>query len=121
MNKLIQDQLNKVKVANIPPYSSTDTEIVIPKNINNVINLDSLQVGHYYKIVVAEYIIKPFEGFTLHDNWNKGIIPTDNQMNAEIVQFMGKMVYINALGINDNKPWTGWLPIKSILKFERLE
>lgn len=121
MNEIIKEQLKKVKIAAIPAYSESDGEITIPKSTGRNLNPDLLQVGHYYRIVVAEYIVKPFEGFTLHDNWNQGRIPTDRQMSVEILQLMGKMVCINALGINDRKPWTGWLPIKSVLKFEEIE
>ena len=56
----------------------------------------------------------PFEGFTLHDNWNNGIVPTDVQMNAEILKIMGKMIQVHCIGKNDGNSWDGWLPIKSV-------
>ena len=121
MNEIIKEQLKKVKIAAIPAYSESDGEIIIPKSTGRNLNPDLLQVGHYYRIIVAEYIVKPFEGFTLHDNWNQGRIPTDRQMSVEILQLMGKRVYISALGIYDRTQWTGWLPIKSVLKFEEIE
>ena len=35
-------------------------------------------------------------------------------MKIKVDQIMGKMIKVKAVGINDNKPWVGWLPRKSI-------
>jgi hypothetical protein len=69
--------------------------------------------NHIYQITVADYIIHPYEGFTLHENWNNGIKPTCNSMQIEVDKTMGKMIHVKALG-DDGLMWTGWLPKKSI-------
>ena len=121
MNKIIEDQLKKVKVVKIPHYDDSTTEILIKKSDSgSAPNPDELVEGKYYTIVVANYIVNPFDGFTLHDNWNNGIKPTDIRMNIEVLQIIGKMVKVNAIGVTDKKPWSGWLPQKSILSFEEI-
>ena len=122
MNKFIKEQLKKVKIAKIPAFDDDTTELIIDKVSEvDIKSLDTLSVGKCYRIVVADYIIRPFDGFTLHDNWNQGIVPTDPTMNIEVIQVMGKMVKVNAVGVVDNKLWSGWLPQKSILHFEELD
>lgn len=119
MYKIIEEQLKKCKVAEIPSYGDNTTEIIIPKNNEAQVKNDLL-LDHYYKIEVEDYIIKPYEGFTLHDNWNYGIIPKDKIMNCEIVQIMGKMVKVNAVGSDSDNSWSGWLPRKSFKVIEEL-
>lgn len=116
MNKFILNQLKKIRFANLPDYNDDTTEIFIPKQTNEV----SLEEGKCYIIEVENYIIKPYEGFTLHDNWNKGIVPKHKFMKCEVCQIMGKMIRIDAIGYDwENKEdildsWSGWLPIKSV-------
>lgn len=78
------------------------------------------QVGHCYSVEVESYIVHPFEGFTLHDNWNNGIAPTDIRMNMEVLQILGKMIQVHCIGQTDRKLWDGWLPIKSVRIFREL-
>ena len=114
MNKFIFDQLKKCKIAQLPEYDENTTHIIIPKVGSKVNIINDLNINQNYLIIVEEYIIKPYNGFTLHDNWNNGIIPTDKQMEIKVEQIMGKMVKVSAVGYNDRKPWNGWLPRKSI-------
>lgn len=120
MNSIIYDQLKKCKIAKIPEFDDNTTEITISKNsVKNIISND-LILNHYYKIEVEDYIIKPYTGFTLHDNWNNGIIPKDKVMNCEIIQIMGKMVKVEAVGVDTNNQWSGWLPRKSFRVLEEI-
>jgi len=112
MDKSIKEQLAKCRVIAVPKYKDSDTEIVFGKQDKE--RDAGLQVSHCYEIRVDDYIIHPYSGFTLHDNWNKGVIPTDFEMNAEIMQILGKMIKIHAIGKNDGMQWEGWIPIKSM-------
>jgi len=113
MNKFIKEQLSKCKMV-LPSWDDSTIQLIIPKNSpKQVEKLVDFQEGLCYNIIVEDYIIHPYVGFTLHDNWNKGIAPTDKEMNCVVLKIMGKMVQINATGVNDNSQWTGWLPIKS--------
>ena len=90
MNKIVEDQLKKVKVAQLPPYDETTLHLSIPK-VNTVVNTEFV-VGAYYIIQLDDYLIKPYEGFTLHDNWNKGVAPKHNCLRVMVLQTMGKMI-----------------------------
>lgn len=108
MNKFIKEQLNKCKVADIPEFNDSTTTLLIKQKTKPNFNESGECI-----IEVEDYIIHPYPGFTLHDNWNSGIVPTDKQMKVIIVQDMGKMIKVKGVGINDNKAWGGWLPKKS--------
>ena len=68
--------------------------------------------GHYYMIEVENYIVHPYDGFTLHQQWNNNIAPSSNKMHVVVTQLMDKMVKVDGF-CDDNKDWCGWLPIKS--------
>lgn len=125
MNKWIKEQLKKCKVAEIPEFSDETTLIVIKKScgqsLNSVQSVEDIIVGHFYKIEVENYIINPYPGFALHDDWNQGIIPKDKFMNCEIKQIMNRMVKIEAVGADTNNQWSGWLPRKSFKVIEELK
>ena len=112
MNKFIKEQLQKCKVANIPEFDDSSTCISISVGTKSGSSVE-FQQGMEYDIEVENYIIHPYSGFTLHDNWNKGMVPTDKQMHILVVNEMGKMICVQAVGLNDNKAWGGWLPKKS--------
>jgi len=119
LNKIILEELKKCKVAKLPFFDDSTTEIFIQKGGSAIIK-DDLVLNHYYRIEVEDYIIKPYDGFTLHDNWNNGIIPKDKIMNCEITQIIGKMVKVEAVGVDSNNTWSGWLPRKSIHIIEEI-
>lgn len=111
-NQMIVSQLNElgIEVAeDVDEYIIQHADKIIP------------QVGHCYSIEVEPYIVHPFEGFTLHDNWNNGIAPTDVRMNMEVLQILGKMIQVHCIGQTDGKLWDGWLPVKSVRIFSELK
>ena len=42
-------------------------------------------------------------------------------MDIQVDQIIGKMIKVIATGHNDKKPWSGWLPKKSIHIIEELD
>lgn len=118
MNKIIWEQLNSVKVVDLPPFDQNTTLIEIKKKekLPDLI----FQVDHYYLIELEKYIIDPPDGFTLHTNWNNNIIPTNLYYKCYCDKIMGKMVhilgvafdYMNKTDLEEN--WDGWLPMKSV-------
>lgn len=111
MRQRIYEQLGKCNTV-LPAYDINTTHMVISKQ-GTVKASSDIAVGGVYIIRVEDYIIKPFEGFTLHQQWNNNIAPTDNMMKVKVIQIMGKMVKVNSVGINNGSYWTGWLPRKS--------
>ena len=112
MNKFIKTQIDKIKVADVPDYKEEDGKIIFKRK--SLQTSTGLIQGTSYRVELKDYIIHPYEGFTLHTNWNNDIIPTDNEMNIEVTQLMGKMVKFRGVGIHDGKFWTGWVPISAI-------
>ena len=124
MNKVVEEQLKKVKVAQLPSYDETTLRIKIPK-VSSIINSD-LNEGQCYLIQVEDYIVKPFDGFSLHDNWNNGIAPKHKFLKVEVIKIMGKMIKVNSVGydfmnkVDTMDLWEGWLPRKAIKILEVL-
>ena len=118
MNKYVKEQLSKVKVADLPNYDDSTQRMFIPKQQGS--SGKFLESGKYYLIKVDDYICNPPEGFTMHDNWNGGIVPKYNHMKIDVNVIMGKMVKITGVGydmvnrLDTNYVWQGWLPIESI-------
>lgn len=109
MNQFIKRELDKCSVAKVEQISPTE---FIIKRDNREFPTD-IEQGHTYFIEVEDYIIHPFDGFTLHENWNNGIAPTSRNMQIEVDKIVGKMVHVKAVG-EDNLNWDGWLPRKSM-------
>lgn len=122
MNKFIKEQLLKCRVAEIPEVDDSVTEIIIPKKGSkpHVENVDLL-CGGRYDIEVADYIIKPYKGFDLHERWNDNRVPTDKQMDVVVDTIRGSMVLVHGKGIHDGKYWGGYLPKKSFKVIRRNE
>lgn len=118
MNKFVKEELKKVKVANLPPYDDTTVTMTIPKHCG--VDGDDLKKDSCYLIHVEPYILNPPEGFTLHDNWNNGILPKHEYMKAEVNILLGKMVKITSVGFDytnnadTNDIWEGWLPRSAV-------
>ena len=117
MNKVIKEQLDKVKFANLPPYDDDTTEMVINKKV--FISSDDVKVDSTYIIEIESYVLFPNENFTLSTNWNHNTVPPSPVMNVSIVKKMGKMTYVKGFAydvkLKKNQPlaWEGWLPNKS--------
>ena len=124
MNKVVEDQLKKCQVANLPPYNEDTLHLIIPKSTNTT--QSGLLEHKCYLIQIEDYLVKPFDGFTLHENWNKGIPPKHNFLKIEVLQIMGKMVKVNSVGfdymnkVDTDDLWEGWLPRKGIKILEVL-
>ena len=109
----------------IPPFSDDDKEIVIPMGDRNMF-LPHLELNHYYIVELEQYVLTPTDNFTLHINWNKGIIPQDKYMKCLVEQFLGKLVRITGVGYDyQNKTdkrtsWQGWLPVEAVKIIQEL-
>lgn len=124
MNKVVEDQLAKVKIADLPPYDETTLHMIIPKK-SGVVKTDFC-TNQWYLVQLEDYLVKPFDGFTLHDNWNKGIPPKHIFLKIYVKQIMGKMIEVYSVGydyknnLDTTDIWQGWLPKKGIKIIEVL-
>lgn len=118
MTSLAKKQLSKVKFADLSNYDTSTNEYFIPKKVEIKLELNNC------------YIIKVSDSWRTNkliaNNLNKGITLDCPCVKADICSFNGKLVYINAIGYNEetnqNIPyvWEGWIPLSeiSILKKE---
>lgn len=118
MNKFIKEQLQKIRV----PMSewNEDTEVIHFYSTTTISQVD-FQVGKLYRIKLENYILHEPPNFTLSTNWNKGVIPTSEILDARVINVQGKMIQVNAVGfnVNTNTQKTDtysylWLPKKSV-------
>ena len=115
MNKFIEDELKKCKVAHIEKVSETEYSVTKQKEASDIIKLNS-----YYIIELEDYIIHPNENFTLAENWNKGVVPKSKLLKVMITQIFGKMIKVDAVGVgsdfNDlSDAYMGlWLPLGGV-------
>lgn len=118
MNSIIKDQLQKCKCPNIPEFTDSTTDILIAKS--NVPLDNPILVGNKYLIKFEDYIVHPYEGFTLHKDWNNNVAPSSIFMTVEVIKIMGKMIKIEGQNYDDDckcntsGSWSGWVPMKSI-------
>ena len=107
MNKLIEKELNKLKIAKLSAYDELKHSFFIPKHTES-----DLKENHCYIIKLEDCLL---EDSTLADNWNKGTKPPTKYLQVEISKIMANMVRVNAIDYNyetkssTNKVWNGWL------------
>lgn len=116
MNKLIEKELSKVKLADLSNYNSITNEYIIPKYIPL-----NLKVNSCYIIRLSNSLLFPQDNFVFASNWNKGSVPTHKYYKVQVLKVMGEsMVYINGVGYDlttiseYDDTWSGWLPTNQI-------
>lgn len=95
MNKFIKQQLDSIAQIDIPEYNDQTTQLIIKKQD---IKQNYLQQGKSYIIQLKNYIVNPPTDFTLHINWNNGVIPKSKYLSVTINKIMGKMYQVDACG-----------------------
>lgn len=124
MTPLVKKQLQKCKVAIIPPYDDNTTHLIIEHATAQ--EAQSCIPNHCYLIELEDYLVNPPPTFAFHINWNGNNIPKSKHYKCECLQLMGKMVKINGVGFDwENQVdlydmWSGWLPLKSIKIIQEL-
>ena len=112
MNKIIEEQLRKCRVAVVPEFTDTATHIYINK-VNVILPTNML----YNRV----YLIKIKDSVRLNDalafNWNGGRKPMCTYYKAEKVSEIGNMIKLNGVAVDDktgdyiyNQPFYGYLP-----------
>lgn len=111
MNKIILEQLQKVKVADLSHFDSATNTYLIPK-----VNLIKVNINSCYLIKLKSEF---FQNQTLRTNWNNNIMPRENYLKAEVQGIMNNMIKVMAVEYNATTEqntgyWNGWLPITEI-------
>lgn len=111
MNKFVKQELEKLNDI-LPYWDENTTHLVITKDKHGVIN-NPLYIGNKFTIKIENYIINQPPNFSLAENWNGGTVPPEEILEVEIIQLMGKMTKVKAVGKCTRISWEGWLPNKS--------
>ena len=108
LNKFTLKELYKIKDL-LPENWENELHFIIGNN--KPINV--LDIGNKFTIKIENYIINQPPNFSLSENWNGGTVPPEEILDIEIVQTMGKMIKVKAIGKCTGINWEGWLPQKS--------
>lgn len=111
MNKFTYRELEKVQHLISTNWDNNTTHIIINPNLNR--DRSEIGVGETFTIRVENYIINQPPNFTLSEDWNNGTIPPEEILDIEVIQTMGKMTKVKAIGKCTKIYWEGWLPNKS--------
>lgn len=117
--KLVQQQLEKVKEADLSNYDSLKQAFIIKKK-ENIKFLEN----QCYIIQVERTIIN--NNKTLLANWNKNLLLTADYYIIDIHQVLGNMLKVSGIVYNiETKQtigivWEGWLPVENIKVIERI-
>lgn len=111
MNKIIQQQLKQVRLADLSNYDPELNTYHIPQ-----CKALTLGVDQCYDITLSPEIYKDE---VLRDNWNHGDIPAFLTGKVEVERVVGKMAQISGVG-DGNQFWSGWISIEYLSKAQKL-
>lgn len=115
MNKFVKQELEKLN--DILPYWDENTTHLVISNRSGVAYYRdkeySIKAGNRFTIKIENYIINQPPNFLLAENWNGGTVPPEEILDVEVIQIMGKMTKVKAVGKCTRISWEGWLPNKS--------
>lgn len=121
MNRIIEEQLKKVAVANLDDYNACDRTYHIKKAEGIKVDVNSC-----YVIKLADSLLSAATSQVLSSNWNKGTVPPCACFKADVDKSMGRMIHINGLGYDPDSDadldimWSGWLPLGDIKVLRRI-
>lgn len=122
MNPKIKRELEKVKIAKVPPFQEDTLQLIIPKD-GTIINNDTsttvideeLIEGKFYYVELEDYVLHPFPGFTLKENWNRNIDIKDKHITMCVLAINGKMIRFEGNGAETKTQYVDmWVPRKAM-------
>lgn len=115
MSKLIDEQLKKIKIADLSNYDpDTNTYKILKYEATNYV------VDKYYVVELDDVLLIKDGLPILVNNWNNNKIPTTKYLLINVTKKLGKMIYIVGAEYNlatedtTNVSWEGWLPTENI-------
>ena len=118
-NKLVQQQLDKVKEADLSNYDPEKGVFIIKKK-----EAIRFLENQCYIIQVDKELIN--NNKTLLANWNRGFLLSAEYYLIDIHQVLGNMLKVSGIVYNIetkqtlNTMWEGWLPTENIKIIERI-
>lgn len=102
MNKIIKNQLSKVRVQ-LPEYDDNTTEMIIPRQTMMslpIMEHNDFIIGKFYILQLAKYITNPLPNFDLAEKWNNGVVPSSEYIRCQVTDIKGKMINVGAIGFD---------------------
>lgn len=118
LNKIIEQQLNKVQNADLSNYNPETNTYFIKKRIDI-----KLEEDKGYIIYLKD---SAFTNTTIINNWNNGSFPKTRYLKIDIIKKMNNMIKINSIEYNLitkqnlDKHWSGWLCVDNLDIIEKL-
>ena len=115
INKLIKEQLDKVKEAKIDEYDSLHHTFHIKKYKEKTFEYNVL-----YIVRLDDHLLNATDNVALVSNWNNGKYPTHKYLKFAVNKKLAKMinvygVYYDIDGDCDlSEDFEGWLPVEQL-------
>ena len=116
LDKIIKEQLDNLEVAKVSAYNEANHRYLFSK-----IGGLGLTLGNRYIIKLDKNLTLIEMSSSLANNWNRGLVPTYDLMEVEVIEKMGTMYHVKGDYLNDDFTkvggcafWEGWLPIEQI-------
>lgn len=111
VNWIVQKQLESLsKYRHSVDGKDSDS---IPESFNHIVFYKQSKEVAKVKVIFADYIVKPYDGFDFHERWNNGTPPMQKTMIGEIDSQTQGMLHFNVKTEDGLQSWTGWCPKKS--------
>lgn len=110
MNNFTLRELEKIE--HLLPINWRNSTHFVISPISGVYTNHTHKIGDKFTIKLENYIINQPPNFSLSENWNHGTVPPEEILDIEIIDIMGKMTKVKAVGKCTNIAWEGWLPNK---------
>ena len=118
MNKIIKEQLQKVKVAKVPEFDDSTTQMLIPRHKDMV-----YEEGKCYILSLDDYICS--QNSSVFINWNNRVAPPKNLIGM-VEKSVSNMILIGGCAFNPiiqkktEQQYRVWIPVANIVSAEQI-
>lgn len=119
MNKIIKEQLQKVKVAKVPEFDDSTTQMLIPRHKDMV-----YEEGKYYILALDDYICS--QNSSVFINWNNRVAPPKDIIGM-VEKKTSNMILFGGCAFNTitqkrtEQQYRVWIPIANIVSAKQLD
>ena len=115
INKLILNQLEQVKEADIGEYDSLHHTFHIKKHVEK-----SFEYNTLYLVKLDKHLLNATDNDLLVSNWNNGKYPLHEYLKIAVSKKVGKMIYVYGVyhdidsKCDTGEDFEGWLPTEQL-------
>ena len=122
MNRLIQKQLERLRVAKVDSFDELKNTFTFKRHSEREFKLNNV-----YIIKLSNQLINPQNNELLMSNWNSGKHPTHNYIKMQVQKKLGNMIFVCGayydIHTQDvmSEYWNGWLPEEQLEIIEEVK